>query len=349
MKNTKMKVAAMTALNKISMLERNIPKPRLGEALIKVDYVGICGSDLHYFTSGRIGKDVVQYPFVLGHEVSGTVIEVNSEDSQLKKGDRVAIEPQITCGVCEFCKSGCYNLCRDVIFFATPPVDGVLQEYITHPADLCFKLPYEVSSLEGALIEPLSVGLHAVLQGAGSVGQTAVVTGTGCIGLTSLLALRAYGVQDVLVTDLFERRLQKARSLGARGTINSSSEDAVQSILNLTEGRGFDLAIETSGSEIAASQLISAANRGATIVFVGYSNSGMMNLPMSEATDKELTFKTVFRYRNTYPLAISALANKQIDVKRIVSHTYAFEDTELAFKESVENKDEVIKAVIAFN
>lgn len=161
----KMKVAVMDDIRKISMIERDIPTPREHEVLIKLEYVGICGSDLHYYETGAIGDYVVEPPFVLGHEPAGTVVEVGAHVKHLVVGDKVTLEPGKTCGNCEFCKKGKYNLCPDVQFFATPPIDGVFQEYVTHEATLCFKLPENVDTLAGALVEPLSVGFHAAFQG----------------------------------------------------------------------------------------------------------------------------------------------------------------------------------------
>ena len=178
-----MKVAIMTDIQKMDFEERPIPQPKDDEVLVKLDYVGICGSDLHYYETGAIGDYVVKPPFVLGHEPGGVVVEVGKDVKHLQVGDRVALEPGKTCGQCEFCKEGKYNLCPDVVFFATPPVDGVFQEYVAHEANLCFKLPDNVSTLEGALIEPLAVGFHAAIQGDAHLGQKAVVMGAGCIGL----------------------------------------------------------------------------------------------------------------------------------------------------------------------
>ena len=158
-----MKTAVMTGIGRMGLEERPIPAVKDNEVLVKLEYVGICGSDLHYYESGAIGEYVVEPPFVLGHEPGGTVVEVGKDVHHLKAGDRVALEPGKTCGHCEFCKTGRYNLCPDVVFFATPPVDGVFQEYVAHEADLCFKLPDNVSTLEGALIEPLAVGFHAAM------------------------------------------------------------------------------------------------------------------------------------------------------------------------------------------
>lgn len=341
-----MKTAVMTELKKVEIQQRPIPVPADNEVLVKVEYVGICGSDLHYFEAGRIGDFVVEPPFVLGHEAGGTVVEVGAAVKHLKVGDRVALEPGKTCGECEFCKQGKYNLCRDVVFFATPPVDGVFQEYVAHEAALCFKLPENVSTMEGALIEPLAVGMHAANQGGAHLGQTAVVTGAGCIGLVSLLALKAMGVSKVVVVDIVEKRLQKALELGADIVINGKDEDTVARLMEITEGRGFDLGIETAGSQITASQLIKGANKGATIVFVGYSPSGEMTLPIGMALDKELTFKTIFRYRNIYPMAIEAVASGKINIKDIVTDYFDLDDIQNALDSCVNNKAEIVKGVI---
>ena len=341
-----MKTAVMTDIRKVRIEEREKPVPKEGEVLVKVEYVGICGSDLHYYESGRIGNFIVEPPFVLGHEAGGTVVEVGSGVTHLKAGDRVALEPGKTCGHCEHCKEGKYNLCEDVIFFATPPVDGVFQEYVAHEAGLCFKLPDNVSTLEGALVEPLSVGLHAAMQGGAHIGQTAVVTGAGCIGLVSMLALKAMGVSRVIVVDVIEKRLQKAKELGADYVINGKEQDTVAEIKRLTEGKGCDLSIETAGTQITASQLIQASKKGATIVFVGYSASGEMTLPIGMALDKELTFKTVFRYRNIYPMAIEAIAAGKIRIKDIVTDYFELDDIQHAMDACVENKAEIVKGVI---
>ena len=342
----KMKVAVMNGIGEMGFVEREIPKPAADEVLVKLEYVGICGSDMHYYETGAIGDYVVEPPFVLGHEPGGVVVEVGENVKHLQVGDRVALEPGKTCGHCEFCKQGKYNLCPDVIFFATPPVDGVFQEYVAHEADLCFKLPDNVSTLEGALIEPLAVGFHAAIQGDAHLGQKAVVMGAGCIGLVSMMALKARGVSEVYVVDIMEKRLQKALELGATAVINGKEEDTVARIMELTGGRGFDLGIETAGSQITASQLIKGANKGATIVFVGYSASGEMTLPIGMALDKELTFKTVFRYRNIYPMAIDAVASGKINIKDIVTDYFELDDIQNALDSCVKNKADIVKGVI---
>ncbi len=341
-----MKVAVMNGIGKMGFEQRPIPVPKDDEVLVKLEYVGICGSDLHYYEHGRIGDYIVEPPFVLGHEPGGTIVEVGKNVKGLKAGDRVALEPGKTCGHCEFCKTGRYNLCPDVVFFATPPVDGVFQEYVAHEAGLCFKLPDNVSTMEGALIEPLAVGFHAAQQGGAHMGQVAVVTGSGCIGLVSMMALKALGVTDVYVVDIMQKRLDKALELGATGVINGKEKDAVKEIEELTNGRGCDLVIETAGSEICANQGLEMLVKDGTLVQVGYSASGTMNLNTSMICDKELTIRSVFRYRHIYPLAIKAVAEGKVDLKGIVTDIFDLDDVQNAMDSSVNNKADIVKAVI---
>ena len=341
-----MKVAVMNGVGQMGYTERPIPTPKDDEVLVKLEYVGICGSDLHYYETGAIGAYVVEPPFVLGHEPGGVVVEVGKNVKHLKVGDKVALEPGKTCGQCDFCKTGRYNLCPDVIFFATPPVDGVFQEYVAHEAGLCFKLPENVSTMEGALIEPLAVGFHAANLGDAHIGQTAVVFGAGCIGLVSMMALKAKGVSRVYVVDIMAKRLQKALELGADGVINGAEQDAVAAVLELTGGAGCDLIVETAGTQITTRQAINMAKKGSTIVLVGYSKSGEMTLPMSLALDKELTFKTVFRYRHVYPMAIDAVAAGKINLKGIVTDVFELDDIQNAMDRSVADKANIVKAVV---
>lgn len=344
--NGTMKVAVMEGIGKMGYVDRPIPQPKDNEVLVKLEYVGICGSDMHYYETGAIGDYVVEPPFVLGHEPGGVVVEVGSNVKHLKVGDRVALEPGKTCGHCEFCRTGRYNLCPDVIFFATPPVDGVFQEYVAHEADLCFKLPENVSTLEGALIEPLAVGFHAANQGNAHAGQTAVVIGAGCIGLVSMMALKAEGVSKVYVVDIMPKRLEKAMELGADGVINGREQDAVEAVKALTGGMGCDLVIETAGTEFTSRQCVHMTKKGATIVLVGYSKTGEIQLPMSLALDKELEIKTVFRYRHIYPMAIEAVAAGKVNLNGIVTDIFDFDDIQNAMDKSIADKANIVKAVV---
>lgn len=344
--NNKMKVAVMEDIGKIGYVEREIPSPKDNEVLVKIEYVGICGSDLHYYTTGKIGNYIVEPPFVLGHEASGVVTKLGKEVKHLEVGDRVALEPGITCGVCEFCTTGRYNLCPDVIFFATPPVDGIFSEYVAHPASLCFKLPENVSSMNGALIEPLAIGFYAADQGEVKVGQNAVIFGAGCIGLMTLLALKAYGLNNITVVDILPNRLEQAKKMGATHVVNTLEKNYSQRFEEITNGNGFDVAFETAGTEITTRFAIELLKKGSNLVAVGYSPSGEMTLPMSLFIDKELTMKSVFRYRHIYPKAIECVASGKINPSDAVTNVFDFDDVQNAMDKSVEDKANIVKSVI---
>ncbi|MCI7448685.1 MAG: NAD(P)-dependent alcohol dehydrogenase [Blautia sp.] len=345
---TMQKGAFMRGIDK--MIIKEIPVPEIGkkEVLVSLEYVGICGSDVHYFHNGCCGSYKVDLSedYMLGHECAGTIVKVGEEVERLKVGDRVALEPGITCGECEQCKSGHYNLCPDVVFLATPPVQGCNEEYIAFPENMCFKLPDNVSTKEGALIEPLSVGFYASEQGGVKTGDTVVILGSGCIGLVTLLACKAHGAGKIIVADLVEARLQKAIELGAAEVINSGKEDALKKIEELTNGRGADVVFETAGSPVTIAQTPFIVRRGGTITLVGISAKEEITYNFAQIMDKEATIKSVFRYRNIYPKAIAAVSSGAINVKGIVTHEFDLEHIQDAYDEAVNNKTDLVKAVI---
>ena len=345
---TMQKGAFMRGIDK--MVIKEIPVPEIGkkEVLVSLEYVGICGSDVHYFHNGCCGSYKVDLSedYMLGHECAGTIVKVGEEVERLKVGDRVALEPGITCGECEQCKSGHYNLCPDVVFLATPPVQGCNEEYIAFPENMCFKLPDNVSTKEGALIEPLSVGFYASEQGGVKTGDTVVILGSGCIGLVTLLACKAHGAGKIIVADLVEARLQKAIELGATEVINSGKEDALKKIEELTNGRGADVVFETAGSPVTIAQTPFIVRRGGTITLVGISAKEEITYNFAQIMDKEATIKSVFRYRNIYPKAIAAVSSGAINVKGIVTHEFDLEHIQDAYDEAVNNKTALVKAVI---
>lgn len=340
------RAAYMHGTNSMVMKEVPMPTPGENEVLIKVKAVGICGSDMHYYQHGRIGDFVVEGDFILGHECAGEVVAAGAGVKKLKAGDRVALEPGKTCGKCKFCKTGRYNLCPDVEFFATPPYHGVFTNFVTHPEDMCFQLPDHVSYAEGALVEPLAVGLHASGTGEVKLGDTVVIFGAGCIGLVTLLSCKARGASKVYVVDVLENRLETARRLGATETINARECNAIEKIAELTAGQGADVVIETAGSEITVRQTADAVARGGTIVLVGMTPKDETSFDFMKLMGKEGNLKTIFRYRNLYPVAISAIASGSIDVKSIVSHEFDFDHVKEAFDFVSGNAKDVVKAVI---
>ena len=342
------KGAFMRGLDHMIIKEIPTPTAHAGKVVVSLEYVGICGSDVHYFHSGRIGDYVVDLDsdYMLGHECAGTVVEVGEGVTSLKVGDKVAIEPGYTCGKCEFCKTGRYNLCPDVIFLATPPVQGCNMEYIEYPADWCFKLPDNMTTKEGALIEPLSVGFHAANQADVQVGDTVVILGSGCIGLVTLLSCKAHGAGKIIVAALEDARLKKALELGADYVINSKEVDAIEEIKRLTDGQGAEKVFETAGSPVTIAQTAFAVKRGGTICLVGLSAQSEITYNFSQIMDKEAKIVSVFRYRNIYPKAIAAVAKGAIDVKQIVTHEFDLDHIQEAYDEAVHNKTDLVKAVI---
>lgn len=340
------RAAFMTGLKQMEIREIPVPEPKEKEVLVKLEYVGICGSDVHYYEHGKIGDFIVNGDFILGHECAGTVVAIGKGVKQLQVGDRVALEPGVTCGQCEFCKSGRYNLCPDVEFLATPPYHGCFENYIAFPENMAFKLPSSITTREGALVEPLSVGMHAAKQGGVTLGSSVVILGAGCIGLTTLLASKAFGAIDITVVDVIPKRLDKALELGATRVINAAEMDAVKLIYELTDGEGVDVVMETAGAVKTVQQTAYMVKRGGTVVLVGMAPQDIIEYNFAKLLGKEAEIKTVFRYRNIYPQAIKAMDEGLIDVSGIVTHEYSFDEIAEAFDVNINRKNDVVKIII---
>jgi len=327
----KIKAAVLTQLQTINIEEYEITEPGPDEVTVHPEYVGVCGSDVHFFEHGRIGACAVTYPFVLGHECAGTVTAIGSNVKDFSVGDRVVIEPGIPCGCCDFCRRGRYNICRSVKFLSTPPYDGVLREAFNHPAAFTYKLPDNVSTLEGALIEPLSVGLYAARRGEVRPGMKVAILGGGCIGLMTLLACKSIGASQIVVSDLFDNRLETAMKLGATGVFNPKTDGDTNAFREkFTDGEGFDVVFETAGSKVTANQTSYLMKRGGMVVMVG---NIVEEVPFSFRNMylNEGEVRSVFRYTNTFPEAIEQIASGRIDVKNVASDIFDFADTQEAF------------------
>jgi len=327
--------------------DRPIPEPGKGEVLIGVQKVGICGSDVHYWTNGAIGDFIVKAPMLLGHESSGVVVKLGEGVSHLQVGDRVALEPGVPCRCCNFCKTGRYNLCPDVQFLATPPVHGNLARYHVHDAEFCFKLPDHVSFEEGALLEPLSVGVHACRRANLQLGQRVLICGAGPIGLVSLLTARAMGAAEICITDINNQRLEVAKQLGAHHAVFVDTRDARAVAGRVTEALGSmpDVTIECSGAEASIQTGIYATKSGGVMVLVGL-GPAEVKLPIVNAAVREVDIRGIFRYANTYPAALSMIASGQIDAKPLITHRYQLEETLEAFETARTGADGAIKVMI---
>lgn len=338
----------ITDTRRTELREIEIPALAPDRVLIKTAHVGICGSDLHFFDNPKPAFKARPWelPIVVGHEAAGEVVAVGEAVTGLSVGDRVAVEPGVPCGRCDYCRRGLYNLCRSMEFISSPPNIGAFRRYFDHPADLCYKLPDHVNTLEGALLEPLAVGLHACELAGVTLGSTVVIFGSGCIGMVGMLAAKARGASTVIVIDIFENRLRKALELGADFVINSREEDPVQRVRALL-GDGPDVILECAGVPAVISQCMFMAKADTTVAFVS-SMSGDYVYPAAATVLKEVRTVAVFRYRNQYPAALRAVAAGRINIRAIATHTFSFEDSQEALTEALENKREIVKAVIEF-
>lgn len=340
--------AILYGINDIRLEQTPIEEPNGDEVLLEMGCVGICGSDVHYLVKGRIGDFVVRKPMIIGHESAGIVAKIGSNVKNLKVGDRVAIEPGVSCRVCKFCKEGRYNLCKDMVFCATPPVHGSLRRFYKHAADFCFKLPDHITLSEGALLEPLSVGVHACKRASVDIGSKVLVLGAGPIGLVTLLVAKAMGATKVVVTDLVQARLDMAMNLGADGTYlvrNDVSEaDTVREIHTIF-GEEPNKTIDACGAQSSIRTAILATRSGGVVVLVGM-GAAEVQIPLINALVREVDIRGVFRYANDYADALDLLASGKINVKPLITHNYKLEDTVKAFETSKSGHSDVIKVMI---
>ncbi|XP_029950553.1 sorbitol dehydrogenase [Salarias fasciatus] len=324
----------LQARGDLRLENRPVPEPGPNDVVLQMHSVGICGSDVHYWQHGRIGDFVVTKPMVLGHEASGRVVKVGSAVKHLKIGDRVAVEPGVPREMDEFFKNGRYNLSPTIFFCATPPDDGNLCRFYRHSANFCYKLPDNVTFEEGALIEPLSVGIHACRRAGVTLGSTVLICGAGPIGLVSLLVAKAMGASKVIVTDLSAERLAKAEELGADFHLKVTKADGPQQVAKSVEdllGAQPNCSIECTGAESCLQTAIYSTRSGGVVVVVGH-GAPMVTVPLMNAAIREVDIRGVFRYCNTWPMAISMLASGKVNVKPLVTHRFPLEQAGEAFE-----------------
>jgi len=322
-----------------------MPSPGPNQVVVQMKTTGICGSDVHYYHHGACGMFKLQGPIVLGHECSGVIAQVGSKVTNLKPGDRVALEPGIPCRYCDQCRTGNYNLCPGVQFLATPPYDGSLAQFILHDSDYCFKLPDHVSFEEGALLEPLSVGVYACERGNIRSGQTVLVQGAGPIGLVSLLAAKACGATRVIIADIKEDRLEVAKKCGADAALLSTDPDFVAKVKKAAGGL-VDAAIDCTGAEPAIRSAVFTIRNGGKLLLVGRGAGANVNFPLFEAADREIDVIGVFRYKNIYPKSLELVASGRINVKPLVTHRFQLDQVTEAFETARLGKGGAIKVTI---
>lgn len=337
---------AAVLMEKQNIVIKEVPTPQIAddEVLIEVACIGVCGSDVHYYEHGRIGNYIVESPIILGHEVAGTVVAIGDKVSRVKVGDRVAIEPGVTCGKCDYCKQGRYNLCPKVEFMATPPYDGAWAEYVKSREDFLFVLPDELSFEDGALLEPLSVGVHALLRADVKPYQKVLITGLGPIGQLAAAAARLLGVHEIYGSDVVEFRRQLAKQQFFQDVCDPSQ--LADKVSEWTDGQGFDVIIESSGNDKAIASLPTQVKRGGKIVLVGLSANSQVSLNTNELVDREIDLYGVFRYANTYPKTMTLLKNNRIDLEPFITHRYSLDQIQDALNTAITQKDSSMKIMI---
>jgi len=333
------RAAVLHAARDLRVEDRARPSPGLREVLVEIRAVGVCGSDVHYYEHGRIGSFVVEAPLILGHESMGVVVELGPEASLHQVGDRVTLEPGVPCGRCRECRHGRYNLCPHVQFFATPPVDGAFARYVSIHQDFAYALPESLSDDQGALMEPLSVGLWACWKGGVGADTSVLVTGAGPIGQLAMQVARALGATDVTVTDINPHRLEVAGQTGASRTVNVNEEA-------LEEAVQADVLLECSGHPASLADGIRALRPAGAAVAVGMGPEENATVPMAAIQSREITLTGTFRYANTYPAAIALAASGWVDLDAIVTGHFRLEETEAALRATREDPKSIKPMVV---
>lgn len=341
-----MKALVLEKRLELSLREIEIPEtlgPR--DVRVRIETVGICGSDVHYYTHGRIGPFEVRAPMVLGHEAAGVIIEAGAEVTHLKVGQRVCMEPGIPDPSSRPSRLGFYNLDPGVRFWATPPIHGCLRPEVIHPADFTFAVPANVTQAEAAMVEPLAVGLHAATKARVKPGDVALVTGAGPIGLLTALAALASGCSRVFVTDVIPEKLALAESLGPINALHAGTADVSSAILAATDGWGADVVFEASGNARAAASVFGPLCPGGTVVYVGMPLEPIA-YDVVAAQVKEARVEHVFRYAHVFPRALALMAGGGLDVKPLITDRFAFEDSVKAFEFAAAMPPSSVKAQI---
>lgn len=341
-----MQAAVLHGIHDIRIEQHPVPVPGLGEVLLKIAAVGVCGSDVHYYKEGRIGCQVVTEPITMGHEFSAYILQPGKDLDVTDKGQLVTVEPAIPCGKCELCLKGYPNLCPDVKFCGTPPIDGVFSEFAVMPAVNCFPLPDGVSPEEGALLEPLGVALHSVNLCHLKAGDTVAVLGAGPIGLLIGAVAKLAGAGVVLLTEPLKYRREFARKYCADFVFDPTGRSPVDDILKMTGGRGVDVAFEAAGADETPEQAAEVVRPGGKVIITGIPKDDNLTLNASVVRRKGLTIRLVRRMAHTYPTAIQLVAKQTIDLKSLITHRLPLGGVGKAMEMLSSYDDGAIKVVI---
>lgn len=341
----------LTTLRDMEMA--NVEKPKIAgdhEVLIKMARVGVCGSDVHYYTEGAIGSQIVQYPFAVGHEGAGIVETVGSAVTRVRPGDRIAFDPAMPCFHCSQCQAGRYHTCLTMKFLGCPgQSEGCLSEYLIMPEESCYRIPDSLSFDEAAIVEPLSIGLYATRLAGDLSGKAIGILGSGPIGLSVLLPAKAAGVRSVCMTDKIDARLALARRAGADWTGNVDKEDVVEGIKRF-EPDMLDMVFECAGEQDAMDQALYLLKPGGKLLLIGIPGAkNRVSFDINMMRRKEICIQNVRRQNECVQAAIDLIADRKFDVNVMVTHHFPFEETKTAFDLVADYRDGVVKAMIGFD
>jgi D-xylulose reductase len=341
-----MKALVLEAVKKLSL--RDFPlEEQVGpyDVKIAIKACGICGSDVHYYLEGVIGDFIVKDPMILGHEAAGVIVEKVAKVTNVDVGDLVCMEPGIPNSESREVLEGNYHLDPDIVFWATPPIHGCLRETVVHPAKFCFKLPVGMSAAEGAMMEPLATGIEAAKKARIKPGDVALVVGGGTIGLMCAISALAGGCSKVFISDVKQEKLDIAGSYKNVIPINTAKVNLEEFVLKETNGLGASIVFEASGSPRVYPDFVRCARRGGTVVIVGMIN-GTVPLDMTWIQVRGLRIETLFRYTNTFDRAVALVNAGKIDINRLISKTFKFEDSIAAYEYAAAGHPDVVKVMI---
>jgi len=327
----------------------NVPEPTIkkdDEVLLKIKEVGVCGSDVHYYETGRIGSQIVKYPFVVGHECAATVKAIGRAVTRVKVGDSIVVEPTIACNSCDQCKRGRKNTCLNLKYLGCPgQAEGCLCEYIVMPEECCFPIDGKINFEQGVLCEPLAIGVYAVKQACLPKNAVIAILGAGPIGLSCLVSAKAENVNACYVTEKIKERVEAAKNNGATWAGNPNKEDIIKGILKL-EPAGVDVVFECAGQQETIDQAIELLKPGGKLMLVGIPRLERISFMIDKIRRKEITIVNVRRQNECTQRAIDSIAGGKINVDFMITHRFKLEQTQQAFDMVAEYRDGVIKALI---
>lgn len=345
-----MKKVALTGIKRLEIIEA--PRPEIihdDDVLLKIDTVGVCGSDMHYYNEGKIGDQIIKFPFAVGHECSAKVIRIGKTVSKINIGDIVAVEPAVSCHKCSQCLSGREHTCLNLNFLGCPgQIEGCLSEYIVMPEKNCYPVPENMNGTEAALVEPLSIGYYAA-QFLNQLNNknSAAILGVGPIGLSVMLSLQIMGIKEIFVTDKLDYRIETAKKIGAAWGGNAGRENIVTAIKNVYPEL-FDAVFECCGQQEAIDQAVEILKPGGTLLIVGIPEIDRISFDISKVRRKEISIQNVRRQNNCIQPVIELIASGKWIPNFMVTHSFPFEKTGEAFKTVANYEDKVIKALIKF-